>query len=116
DDRGSPFHWRTGRRAHSGLPPGGSSFKTVLGSVVRVLYLVLACCAGLGAAQKPNVQQLRVQIAMRDGIRLAANVYLPAEHGRLPTILERTPYGKGAEVTAGYQYFVDHGYAVVVQD
>ena len=34
----------------------------------------------------------------------------------MPTILYRTPYGKGADITPNYQAFVDHGYAVVVQD
>jgi putative CocE/NonD family hydrolase len=54
---------------------------------------------------------------MRDGVRLAANVFLPADSaGRLPVILERTPYNKGLEITPNYQAFVDRGYAVVVQD
>jgi uncharacterized protein len=53
---------------------------------------------------------------MRDGVRLAANVYLPAEHVRLPVILERTPYGKGASISANHQAYMDRGYAVVVQD
>ena len=34
----------------------------------------------------------------------------------MPAILVRTPYGKGADITPNYQAFVDHGYAVVVQD
>jgi putative CocE/NonD family hydrolase len=53
---------------------------------------------------------------MRDGVRLFANVFLPADHGRLPAILVRTPYGKGLDVLSNYQAFVDRGYAVVVQD
>ncbi len=53
---------------------------------------------------------------MRDGVRLAANVFVPADRARLPVILERTPYGKGAEITPNYQAFVDHGYAVVAED
>jgi putative CocE/NonD family hydrolase len=53
---------------------------------------------------------------MRDGVRLSANVFLPPENTRLPVILERTPYGKGAEITPNYQAFVDRGYAVVVED
>ncbi len=53
---------------------------------------------------------------MRDGIRLAANVYLPGDRSRMPAILERTPYGKGTEITSNYQAFVDRGYAVVVED
>ena len=76
-----------------------------------------------------------VMAPMRDGVRLACDVYRPARDGRavegaFPVILERTPYGKGqmsrsertarsaeprsrAEVAA---YFVRHGYVVVYQD
>jgi uncharacterized protein len=82
---------------------------------VRVLYLALAFGATLAGASRP-VRLVHVQIPMRDGVRLAANVFLPADHsGPLPVILERTPYNKGAEGT-NYQTFVDHGYAVVVED
>ena len=44
---------------------------------------------------------------MRDGVRLAANVFLPSEPARVPAILVRTPYGKGADITPNYQAFVD---------
>lgn len=76
-----------------------------------------------------------VMVAMRDGVRLACDLYRPARDGRaveeaFPVILERTPYGKGqisrAERTAASAtpltreevaaYFVRHGYAVVFQD
>lgn len=53
---------------------------------------------------------------MPDGVRLSANIFLPSEHGRVPAILVRTPYGKGIDLVPNYQAFVDHGYAVVVQD
>ena len=53
---------------------------------------------------------------MRDGVRLFANVYLASEHVKAPTLLVRTPYGKGADITPNYRAFVEHGYAVVVQD
>jgi predicted acyl esterase len=68
------------------------------------------------AASHPIVKHLEVPVAMRDGVRLATNAYVPSEHGRFPTILVRTPYNKGADINANYQSFVDHGYAVVVQD
>lgn len=36
-----------------------------------------------------------VMIPMRDGVRLAADIYLPeGEEGRLPALLERTPYDR----------------------
>jgi len=75
-----------------------------------------------------------VMLPMRDGVRLAANVYLPklpdgAEPRNLPALLTRTPYSKDAVPSppadaqlsrpgmADYgSYFTSHGYAVVVQD
>lgn len=53
---------------------------------------------------------------MRDGVRLSANVFRPGGPERYPAILLRTPYGKSDAITAAYQSFVNHGYAVVVQD
>src|SRR5205823_2342647 len=59
-----------------------------------------------------------LMVPMRDGVRLAIDVYRPAANGapapgKFPTILERTPYGK----TAGWAtYFVSHGYVAVAQD
>ncbi len=55
-------------------------------------------------------------VPMRDGVKLAADVYLPADLSEnLPTVLVRTPYGKelGADV---YYRYVQRGYAVVVED
>src|SRR6185436_17080186 len=77
--------------------------------------VALACCASLFAAAKP-AKELNVWVPMRDGVRLAANVFLPAENQRLPVILERTPYGKGAAIPPNYQAYVDHGSAIVIQD
>ena len=57
-----------------------------------------------------------VPVPMRDGVRLSANVFRPAATGRFPTILLRTPYNKGDALTPNYQSFLNHGYAVVVQD
>src|SRR5579883_1598676 len=53
---------------------------------------------------------------MRDGVQLAANLYRPSEPGRVPTILVRTPYGKGEDITPHYQAFVNHGYAIMIED
>ena len=84
---------------------------------MRKLYLSLAIAAALsGAVQKPNVKLLHVPVVMRDGVHLSANVFLPFDRARFPAILVRTPYGKGADLLPGYQSFVDHGYAVVVED
>jgi putative CocE/NonD family hydrolase len=81
-----------------------------------LLGCVLLGCGWSAAAPKVIVKYLHVPVAMRDGVRLSANVYLPGEHARYPVLLVRTPYNKGADITPNYQAFVDHGYAVVVED
>jgi hypothetical protein len=53
---------------------------------------------------------------MRDRVQLDTNVYHPVGGARYPTVLIRTPYGKGADLPPGYQSFINHGYAVVMQD
>lgn len=72
-----------------------------------------------------------IMVPMRDGIRLATDVYLPSDaEGPFPVILERTPYGKNersrSEIEIGMRQpmtrsevaarFVRHGFAVVYQD
>ena len=48
---------------------------------------------GPAAIQKTKEDVL---IAMRDGVELAADIYLPAGSGAFPTLLTITPYGKNA--------------------
>jgi putative CocE/NonD family hydrolase len=76
-----------------------------------------------------------VMVPMRDGVKLATDVYRPARNGkpvagRFPVILERTPYGKTvvsrSERTATdpvpksraevARFFVSRGYVVIYQD
>jgi len=61
-------------------------------------------------------QNLDTAVPMRDGVRLSANVFRPESPRRYPTILVRTPYGKGAVISPNYAPFVENGYAVVVED
>ena len=59
-----------------------------------------------------------VMAPMRDGVRLATDLYLPATGGarapgRFPAILERTPYDKlRTDLVLSAKYFAGHGYAV----
>lgn len=60
-----------------------------------------------------------VMVAMRDGVRLATNLYRPTVAGsRFPVILIRTPYNKEAMpfVTTPAKFFAGQGYLVVTQD
>jgi uncharacterized protein len=61
-----------------------------------------------------------VMVTMRDGVRLATDLYLPVQDGqattgRFPVILTRTPYDKSGSRSAG-QYFASRGYVFVAQD
>lgn len=57
-----------------------------------------------------------VMIPMRDGIRLAADIWLPrGKEGPFPCVLVRTPYGR-QDTAPGYLRFVQRGYALVIQD
>ena len=74
-----------------------------------------AAAAGYDVAVTKNVM-----VAMRDGVRLATDIYLPARNGvpvegKFPVILERTPYTK-ERPAASNRVFVAHGYVVVCQD
>ena len=80
------------------------------------MALVALLAPALGAAPERIVETFSVWVPMRDGVRLSANLFRPAGGGRYPTILLRTPYGKGRAVTPNYQAFVERGYAVVVED
>ncbi len=76
-----------------------------------------------------------VMVRMRDGVRLATDIYRPMQNGQplanpLPVILERTPYGKtvvsrselsvqnpvAASRAEVARYFVSKGYVVIYQD
>lgn len=64
---------------------------------------------------------IQFAVRMRDGIRLATDVYLPANAGAgpWPTLLSRLPYDKaGTEcfMPQVARWFTARGYAVVVQD
>ena len=65
-----------------------------------------------------NVEmRLGVQVPMRDGVNLAADLYLPNGKGPFPTVLLRTPYSKNmdAMITKG-RSLANRGYACAIQD
>lgn len=63
-----------------------------------------------------------IMVAMRDGVRLATDVYRPANGGEpldgtFPVLLQRTPYSKSREdLVLEAAFFASHGYATVLQD
>jgi uncharacterized protein len=66
------------------------------------------------------IVEKNVRVPMRDGVHLAADLYLPARNGkvaegRFPAVMERTPYDRENKVTEG-RYFARRGYVAVMQD
>jgi uncharacterized protein len=57
-----------------------------------------------------------VAVPMRDGVRLAADIYRPDTDNPVPVLLQRTPYGKGFSGTGFALWAAECGYAVVLQD
>lgn len=87
-----------------------------------VLALALLASTGLLAQvtkrtpESEVIQQLGIPVPMRDGIRLAADVYLPRAGGRFGTVLLRTPYNRKSGALGTYRFFTSHGYAVMIED
>ena len=79
-----------------------------------------------GPSAAPPYEALQVEenfmVPMRDGMRLATDVYRPGAGGepvdeRFPVLLHRTPYNKASDRLAEQaRWFASHGYVVVVQD
>jgi len=59
----------------------------------------------------------RVPVAMRDGVKLYADIYRPRREGRFPVLVVRTPYGVQRDgMHESKIRFAQSGYAVVIQD
>jgi hypothetical protein len=88
--------------------------RPVVGLVIGLVTFLTMLAEGVSA----NPQTILVP--MRDGIRLATDVYLPPYPGPWPAVLTRTPYGKSTNSAAVDSAWIallhDAGYAYVVQD
>ena len=65
------------------------------------------------------VRERNVMVPMRDGVRLAADVYRPEAPGRFPALVTRGPYGKDGYADNQEHsswFFPQRGYVVVSQD
>src|SRR5262249_7704397 len=63
------------------------------------------------------VVEKNVMVPMRDGVRLATDIYRPAGEGQFPVVLIRTPYGSETpELAKRGANYVAHGYALAIQD
>lgn len=79
--------------------------------------------AGSASALAPYeiAASTNAMVVMRDGVRLATDIYRPAIGGKavdakFPAILTRTPYNKDESALALARMFVPFGYVLVIQD
>jgi len=81
----------------------------------RVL-LVFLCATPLALAAEPGVNfQWGVKIPMRDGVKLNATVYTPANGAPAPCVFTLTPYISQSYHDRG-MYFASHGYPFLTID
>lgn len=97
-------------------------------SVILLILLTVLGFQGSGLAEEQTYEailfQEDVMIPMRDGVKLATDIYRPAingvpAQGKFPIVFARTPYNKKGERFGGVaeaKYFAQHGYVAVLQD
>jgi uncharacterized protein len=88
-----------------------------------VLVLIFAPSVFMCGQDAPTpkthfVLEKNVPVSMRDGVVLRADVMRPAEAGKFPVLVYRTPYGKDAaqQHYTTFKHAAERGYAVVIQD
>jgi putative CocE/NonD family hydrolase len=102
--------------------------KHASGATAGAVLLFFLIAAPLSAQDSdPNLAKFNaltesdtmVMVPMRDGVRLATDVYLPKGDGPFPVVFVKTPYNfnriAGASLLAGVEA-IERGYALVVQN
>ena len=80
---------------------------------MRLIAISLLAAASLAAADSYRVST--AMVPMRDGVRLATDIYRPSAEGRFPVLVTRTPYNKTGSRREAI-YYAGHGYVVLAQD
>ena len=65
------------------------------------------------------IYEPNVMVPMRDGTRLATDIFRPDAPGRFPVLVNRGPYGKDQYISTpdhSTWFFPAHGYVIVSQD
>ncbi len=89
---------------------------------LTALAVIVSALTSFGFSQAPAQAPTRyevsirtgVQVKMRDGVTLVADVYSPKADGKFPVLLTRTPYNRRDPMTG--TFLASHGYVVVLQD
>ena len=83
-------------------------------------FIAIASTEVMAVIYPEVICEKNVMVPMRDGVRLATDIYRPARNGspveeKLPMILHRTPYNKN-NADKSPEFFCRQGYLVVFQD
>jgi putative CocE/NonD family hydrolase len=90
-----------------------------------LLPIILAAIAATGCLPQQDLATAchTEMVAMRDGVKLATDIYMPTTHGRHPVVLMRNPYGGtlGSGCSAAFSNgqlagYVKDGYVAIAQD
>jgi len=95
--------------------------------LLSLTVILLLAAISLSGQQRPAVDpgsyvvEKDVMAPMRDGVRLATDLYFPAKdgarlEGRFPAVMERTPYNKEGAGRGWAPYYVSRGYVAIAQD
>ena len=83
------------------------------------LFLMVLFASPCWAQQSPQTYEVVVErgvsAAMRDGVKLRADIYRPRSEGKFALLLQRTPYDKNASFAFAMRAAAK-GYVVVIQD
>jgi len=93
-------------------------FTTILTvSLLFVFFVSVSLAEELSQPVYKVIEEKNVMVEMRDGVRLATDIYRPDAEGKFPALLVRTPYNKTAQWTASAApFFAARGYCVIIQD
>jgi len=99
------------------------NLRSILPHSAWLLAPVVLCAATNATDPSRAFKRMEVQIAMRDGVKLYTDIYIPKKSRTpLPFLMTRTPYGatdeKGVNtlLPGSYKDFVEEGYIFVFQD
>ncbi len=86
--------------------------------ILGLALLLFFAPYSVGMAPSPYIVKLGVMVPMRDGVRLATDLYLPNSTGKFPVLLARTPYGRNmfGVINLIAKTVTVRGYALAVQD
>ncbi len=84
-------------------------------SFFKTLFVLTIALLTSSALFAEAIVKQDVMVPMRDGVKLATNIYIPDGEGPWPVVLTRTPYNKNSAASTASQYN-ERGYVLVSQD